>query len=297
MKKKLSKKYSPLNLNVDRLAKMTTFGHVASVVRWNMFEINPEGQTVVLPSLGGVVYDYNLGDPVNKFDADHLQPCVTIQADINHEPSSDENFALFTYACIGNEVMIVDRESMAINCMGVVIGKHGAVNYVMVQFNPKDLPKITHQDKVKVELYGRGLRDLTYKDISFANIDPTILLAIPIKETVENKVISFPVVMEIPAEAMGSGLGTVEVSSDYDIMSSAGYDDRLKIGDFVCIKDHFTKTGPSLYKGAKTIAVVVHGSCIDPGHGPGVLPVMTCKTEQLQINIDKNSNLKKYIGR
>jgi len=259
-----------------------------------MHEISPDGQTHVVPGLGGIVLDYKLGDSVDKFVSDHLQPGVTISSekDFDEAQASDTNLALFTYACLGNKVTIVDAEvPKLVGTEGTIIGKHGGVNYVMAQFEQDVLPKLPCNCEVKIELYGCGLQDASYPDITFMNISPDVLVKMPIKA--DDNGIMFPVVQHIPAKAMGSGLGSVDHSTDYDIMKPYGA--NLKIGDFVAIDEHYCKVGPTLQEGAVTIGVIVHGECIDPGHGPGVLPIATCKTTQLGTLINSAANLQAYI--
>ena len=129
-------------------------------------------------------------------------------------------------------------------------------------------------------------------DLHIMNIDPDVLLTIPIKK--HNGVFLFPVAHRIPAMAMGSGLGSTENSGDYDIMSP--FSKGLKIGDFVAIVDHYCKVGPCYHDGAVTIGIIIHGECLDPGHGPGVLPIMTTKSKDvLSIYISSSVNLKNYL--
>ena len=136
---------SVLNLNVKKLVRMMAFGHICSPVRYSDHEITPDGRAKVLPSLGSVVFDFDLGDPANKFKADHLQPGVTVASSATFDPDSEENKALMTYACLGNIVTITNVYSEAKKEKGRVIGKHGGVNYLMVRFEKKVLEKINHK--------------------------------------------------------------------------------------------------------------------------------------------------------
>ncbi len=295
---------SVLNLNIKRLVKMVGFGYINGPIRYFGHDITPKGYAKVVPALGGLVYDYVLGDSVDKYEADHLQPGASISANQSFMPEDDENKALFTYACLGNEVVITDNYSDAKGAKGIVIGKHGGVNYIMAQFPKGTLKKITHTDEIRIELCGIGIKDLSHPGIHFMNVDPSVLVRIPIKEfkidTIGGKQnvtgLSFPVVKIIPAEAMGSGLGSTEVTGDYDIMSTHDSAKDLKIGDFVAVKDHYSYIAPGYLRNAITIGVIIHGGCLDSGHGPGILPIATCdRTPDLKIHIDLKSNLKRYI--
>ena len=289
---KLEKRYSPLDLNVDKLARMYTFGVVNSVIRYTDFEVTPEGKALTVPYLGGIVMDYDLGDPTDKYVSDHLQPGVTITATGTCDPGDEENKALMALVCVGNTVIVTDRYSSVKGSIGRVIGKHGGVNYIMVRFDKKVM-ELIEDDSVKVELYGQGLASSNYPDLQFRNIDPVVLVSIPLKHTKEY--VSFPVAGVYPADVMGSGLGSDEMFSDYDMQSSHPAVKDVRIGDLVAIENYYAYTGFSYKKGATTLGVIVHGSCVTAGHGPGVLPIVTCATSMLRYHIDKTSNLKKYL--
>ena len=284
--------HSILDLNVNRLVRMTTTANIVNASRYYYHEINTDGKISVVPALGSIVLDFDIGDLCDKFESDHLQPCATVGVNPNGNPENDENMGLFTYACIGNEVTIIDEHSPCHGAKGTVIGKHGGVNYIMVRFYQDLLKKMNGDERVKVEMYGMGLKDIDHDNISFMNIDPDLLLTIPVKK--DKTALSFPVRKIIPAKAMGSGMGETRNSGDYDIMKP--FSEGLRIGDFVAIQDHYCKVGPCYSDGSVTVGVIVHGECADPGHGPGVLPIMTARgRESLTTHFSSSANLRTYL--
>ena len=107
-----------------------------------------------------------------------------------------------------------------------------------------------------------------------------------------------PVTTLVPAQCMGSGLGSAHVAAgDYDVMTSdpetvRGYGlDKLKFGDFVTLLDHDNSYGRAFVKGAVSIGVVVHSDCLLAGHGPGISTLMTCPRALIEPVIDPDANI------
>ena len=122
-------------------------------------------------------------------------------------------------------------------------------------------------------------------------------MKIPIKEVnIQGKRgVNFPVAKIIPGECMGSGLGSIDSFGDYDIMSTHPASQGLRMGDFVAIEDHYCKFGFAYVKDAITVGTIVHGACLDSGHGPGFMPILSCKSKELTVSLDKESNLRRYL--
>ena len=111
-----------------------------------------------------------------------------------------------------------------------------------------------------------------------------------------------PVVTEVPAHLMGSGIGSATaVSGDYDIMTGDAESfekyglGKLRFGDFVLLNDCDNTYGRQYLKGSVSIGVVVHSDCILSGHGPGIAVVASCKTDKLRGKIDENANVVNYM--
>ena len=253
-----------------------------------------DGKARVVPGIGGITYSHYLGDNCIDIVGDHVEAGVS---SVNLDYKA--NCAYITYACVGNEVTVLN--GAAKDAKGIIVGKHGGCDHVMIAFNEDTINKLTYDDKFMVKGYGQGLELLDYPNISVMNLDPTLLEKMPKKET--NDGISFGVKTIIPAFLLGSGLGSqTSVSGDYDIMM---HDERankeynlneLCFGDLVLIQDHVSTNGYDYYKGATTLGVIVHSNSFTAGHGPGVCTLLTSKDGSLKGHIDNKANLKDILN-
>ncbi len=119
----------------------------------------------------------------------------------------------------------------------------------------------------------------------------------------ENGELEVPVVTEIPAHLMGSGLGSsTSLSGDYDITTGDEEEvkkyniDKLCFGDIVLLRDCDNTYGRQFLKGSVTIGIIVHSNCVISGHGPGVTGLLSCKTSKIKGIIDENANIANYLG-
>src|SRR4030067_926993 len=120
---------SPKETNEKRLVEISVVGEVASPrSSWHPFRITPEGKPVVLPGLGGITYNVKVGDNAVQWEADHVEPCVTVR-----NKDVDENGALNLLACIGNTAKIITGDAKGET--GIVTGKHGGIENVLVDFD------------------------------------------------------------------------------------------------------------------------------------------------------------------
>ncbi len=261
--------------------------------------ISADGRPLVLPSVGGITYNVRVGDPAIGWAADHVEPGVSI---INTEKSIGSwspNAGLNTLACAGNEVKVISGSAKGVK--GVVIGKHGGIEHVIVDFPPKTLEKMVVGDKMQIKACGTGLI-LTnyYPEIHAMNISPNLLSQIPVKEI--KGTLKFPVTHIVPAAIMGSGLGSSHsYSGDYDIQM---FDDKivkkhglgtLRFGDFVAIIDADHSYGRIYKTGAVSIGIIVHSNCVIAGHGPGVMTILTSSKGKIKPIMNKKSNIRNYL--
>jgi hypothetical protein len=282
-----------MKTNKDKLAKVAVNGKVDHP-RMSGFYTGYDGKGRRCVGTGGITYSHAIGDNCMDVAADHLEPGVTIA-----HPSSKENHALETLACIGNQAKIVS--GAAKGKTGWVTGTHGGVEHTMIYMKPEDLDDMDGSETFLIKAFGQGLKLEDYPDIFMMNIDPDLLEKLPLEE--KEGVLTFPVTHIIPAYMMGAGLGTsTMMEGDYDIMTQdreavkeLGLDD-LRFGDFVAIQDQVCTYGPHYQKGAMTIGVIVHSDSFSSGHGPGVTVVATAKDGSLDAKLDPNANLKNYLG-
>jgi hypothetical protein len=76
-------------------------------------------------------------------------------------------------ACIGNEAAVVSGEAKT--SKGVVTGKQGGVEHVLVDFQPETLEKLLPGDKILVKAFGVGLKLIDHPQIKVMNMDPHFL--------------------------------------------------------------------------------------------------------------------------
>jgi hypothetical protein len=140
-----------------------------------------------------------------------------------------------------------------------------------------------------------------FEDVRVNKISPELLENMGI--TIEGGELVVPVVMEIPAHIMGSGLGFPFIEAlDYDIQTTCPeivktYNlEKLRLGDVVAIRDAYDVYGPGRYEGAVTIGTVIHGFSNFSGHGPGVNVVLSALPGKIRTRLDPEANTAYYLG-
>jgi len=285
-----------LKTNIEKLVKISVVGEIVSPIKGAaIYNISAEGNPLVLPGVGGITYNIRVGDLASGWEADHVEPGVSLENKEN-DPRSGQgaNIALNVLSCVGNEAVVVTGDSKGEK--GVVTGKHGGIEHVLVDFPSKTLEKLMLGDKMLIKAFGVGLKLLDYPEVTMMNIDPRFLNALNPKPKGDKLEIKATHV--IPAAIMGSGLGTNQTySGDYDIQlfdksvrKEYGLDD-LRLGDLVAILDADHSYGRIYRKGAISVGIVVHTNCVSSGHGPGVTTLFTSSTGKIVPKIDAKANI------
>ena len=289
-----------LRTNRQNLVEKAVAGKVSQprMALKNPWLIDPSGTPHVMPGTGGITYNVSIGDSALDFVGDHIEPCVSV---IGIEDDRDRTGvgALSILSCVGNEARIVSGQSAG--AKGVVTGKHGGVEHVIIDFPRSTLEKLAIGDTIQIRSRGQGLELKDYPDVHVMNIDPGLLGKLGIAS--QNKQMIVPVTHVIPATVMGSGLGSRHsYSGDYDIQLGEKESIRkfglqnLRIGDLIAISDADCRFGRSLRSGAMSIGVIVHGACITSGHGPGVTVLMTTVKKLIVPRIEESANLSVCLG-
>lgn len=286
-----------METNEKKLVEISVVGEVASPRSSGQpFRITPEGKPVVLPGLGGITYNVKVGDNAIEWEADHVEPCVTVR-----NKDVDENGALNLLACIGNTAKIITGDAKGDT--GVVTGKHGGIENVLVDFDDETLDKLVIGDKIHIRGVGVGLALTRYPHITLLNMSPSLLKAMPIREDKAKEELHIPVTHIIPAAIMGSGLGAQHCyRGDYDIqlfdnqIATKHHLQSLRFGDIVAITDTDHTYGRIFKTGAISVGVIVHSNCVTAGHGPGVTTLFTSSTGKIVPYIDSNANLGAYLS-
>jgi len=263
------------------------------------WEVDHHGNPFLLPSIGGITLNVQVGDPAFGWQGDHIEPGVSCTAD-TQKPFEHPNVGLQIYSCAGNLATIVTGEAKG--ATGRVIGHHGGSEHVIVDFERDVKEKLLYTDTIIIRGKGQGMKLADYAGITLFNLDPALLQAMKIRE-LDGGVLEVPVTTVIPAVCMGSGIGSAHVAKgDYDIMTSdletvKEYGiDKIRLGDFVALLDHDNRYGRAYRKGAVTIGIVVHSDCLEAGHGPGVTTLMTAASPLIRPVIDPEANLADLLG-
>ncbi|KXG74127.1 DUF4438 domain-containing protein [Thermotalea metallivorans] len=281
--------------NRDKLIMQSIQGQIAHPTSIYPYRLKHDGTSHILPATGGITYNVQVGDPAIGWAGDHIEPGVSIKA-----KDEKANGALNLLACIGNEAKVVSGDAKG--AKGFVTGIHGGIEHVMIYFKQEDLEKMSIDDQILIKAYGQGLAITDMPEIVLMNLDPDLLEKMNVKIAPDGY-LEVPVVTEVPAYLMGSGLGAVTAAKgDYDIMTAdpeanAKFGlDQLRFGDIVLLRDCDNTYGRGYLKGAVSIGVIIHSDCIKMGHGPGVTTIMSCKTTKIRGIKDPKANIARYMG-
>lgn len=286
-----------IKYNKNRLVQIAVKGEISPPVLGRGYKVKHDGEPFILPGVGGITYNVQVGDPVMPWAGDHVEPGVSVK--INSEEPKGANDALNLLACIGNRAVVVSGEAKGAE--GVVTGKHGGIEHVLVYFSQESLDNLTIGDKIQVRAWGQGLELDGFPGIKVMNLAPQLLERIPLQ--VKGELLQVPVAGIIPPELMGSGLGGyTAVRGDYDlttadpeVLAELGLD-SLRFGDLVALQNTDNRYGRCFRKGAISIGVVVHSNCLLAGHGPGVTTIMSAATGIIEPVIAEDANIAHYLG-
>ena len=204
-----------LKTNEDKLVKISVMGEAVSPVSRDIYRISAQGTPVVLPGVGGITYNIRVGDRACGWQADHVEPGVSVENKEN-DPRWGQaaNNAFNVLSCVGNEAIVTTGDAKG--ARGVVTGKHGGIEHVLVDVQPEVMEKLVIGDKFLIKAYGVGLKLLDAPEVTVMNLDPRFLKAM--KTKVSDGKLEVPVTHLVPAAAMGSELGANQCySGDYDI--------------------------------------------------------------------------------
>lgn len=284
-----------MRINRSELVMMAVLGEATQPsIQSGLYRIGHDGKAVVVPATGGITPNVRVGDPAFGFAADHVEPGVSVR-----NANETQNNALNVFACIGNEAIVVSGDAKGET--GVVTGKHGGIEHVMVDFTEKVMKKMTVGDKIQVWGYGVGLALLDVPEVAAFNMDPSFLKKWGV--SAHDGRVAAKVTRVIPAAIMGSGLGRNTVArGDYDIQA---FDDvlaekynlrEIRLGDIVAVTDADNTFGRIYKTGAVTIGIVVHGASAVSGHGPGITTLLTSSTGAIDTEIDRDANIAQILG-
>lgn len=274
---------------------MAIQGKVALPDEFLPFEVGHDGVGRALPGTGSITYNVHAGDPAFGWKSDHTEPGVSTSCTSDERPFvKGYNFL----ACCGNEATVITGEAKG--AKGTVLGTHGGVEHVMIDFPQKVLEKLTLDDKFLIKAFGQGLELTDYPEILCYNLSPALLKKMNIKENAEH--LEVGVTHILPSKVMGSGIGSLSAArGDYDIMTQDSKAvkeyrmDEICIGDLVAVEDSDNSYGRCYRKGAITICTVIHCNSYAAGHGPGLMALMTCSKSQIKPFVDSKANIARML--
>jgi hypothetical protein len=290
-----------VNTNRDRLITMSVMGQVVSPgypgIPAIPHQIDKEGKPRLLPSLGGIVFNVKVGDPVFGWAGDNIEPGVAIKAS-----EAAANQALNVFACVGNEAVIMSGNAKG--ARGVVTGKSGRFSeHVIIDFAPEVLEQLAFGDKVVVRACGVGMTIDGFAGIHLKSLSPVLLDQLRPEQN--NGKLTIPATAIVPPELMGAGAGLTSdggaiciQSLDQAALERHGLD-NLRLGDIVAISDYDSAFGHGYRKGGVSLGVVSSTDGIKAGYGPGVTLLMTAprgEIDPLQVEQVNLTGLLKLPG-
>ncbi|NUP77395.1 MAG: DUF4438 domain-containing protein [Nonomuraea sp.] len=247
------------------------------------YRIDADGRPYVPSGDGGIVLGVRLGDSAFGFDADHGAPGACLV-----HPDQAARHALTAYACAGNEVTV--RTGAAAGARGWVVGKRGEAGRVIVTLPQEDLAKLRPGDQLSVRAYGQGagLGDGAPDGVELLNLDPRLLDRLPLR--VEEDHLAATVRGVVPSRLVGNGLGRPSQMWDLDVQVTPQTPGLrgLLLGDLVSLDDLDVRYNMGYRRGWRTLGIVVHGDSPLPGHGPGIMPIITGPAERVRITVDSD---------
>ena len=259
------------------------------------YMVTADGEPVLIPSFGGLVYNVRIGDRAMGWAAELIQPGVSIK-----NSNANANTALGVYACIGNRARVMN--GMAAGATGTVTGKSGRfAEHVICDFAPDILEKMAPGDRVQIQAYGVGQQINDVPDVALKSCSPKLLealspdingagkLVVPVKGVA-------PSVLAGAGAGLGSEAGALNLqTSDMETLAANGLAD-LRFGDLVAITDWDSRYGHGYLRGSVVVGVVCQGGSVRSGYGPGLAIIMTSRSGMIEPVVTPGANLAELMG-
>jgi hypothetical protein len=287
-----------LNTNLSSLVKISVLGEIANPAMPGLpaspYLVSAEGEPLVVPAFGGIVYNVRLGDRALGWAGELIQPGVSIK-----NSNAAANVALGVYAALGNRARVVS--GAAAGAVGTVVGKSGRfAEHVICDFAPEALAKMAPGDRVQVQAYGVGLQLVDFPAVQLKSCSPELLDALSPDVSADGRLV-VPVKGVAPSTLAGAGAGLGSENgalnlqtSDPALFAQAGLED-LRFGDIVAVADWDSRYGHGFLRGAIAIGVVCQGGSFRSGYGPGIAVIMTSKADRIQPVVTPGANIKELL--
>lgn len=190
-----------LQTNRDKIVEMLLQCQPGQPRTRGTYQVDHKGAPFLLPAIGGITPNVLVGDPAFGLAGDHIEPGVSCNS--NSDKRFDfPNDSLQMFSCIGNRARLVSGKMEGIE--GVVTGKHGGSEHLMIDFPVEVMEQMTYDDKIIVYSRGQGLELTDYPEVKLFNLDPDLLQTMNITD--QDGTLKVPVTTCVPAVCMGSGV-------------------------------------------------------------------------------------------
>ena len=290
----MNKEKNKLSTNKEHIIEFLLEGKPGPPKAQAGWGLDHEGSPFILPSIGGITLNVQVGDSAFGWAGDHVEPGVSCTGN-THKPAEHPNNSLQLFSCIGNRATVISGEAKG--SPGFVMGKHGGSEHLILDFPREIKEKLSYEDTIRIHARGQGLQITDYPEIALQNLDPDLLELMDI-EINDKSGIKVPVTAIVPAVCVGSGTGAAHTAKgDCDIITSDRDSvdkyalDSLRFGDFVALMDQDHRFGRTYRQGWLAIGVISHSDCRRAGHGPGVTTVMTAESSLIEPVISRKANV------
>ena len=275
-----------LRTNEEQLVVLGIEASVSHPTQSGAYAVDDYGRPIILPGMSGVVRNVRVGDSVYRWAADHLEPGVSAGC-----TDRGRHQALQFLACLGNTVRVVSGP--AAGSEGTVVGKHA---FVLVDFPQEALDVLAPGDRLLVRAHGQGLRLVDFPDVVLRSCSPALLRSLIQPQEGRLRV---EVAAEIPAYLMGAGLGMSSEWANADVMFTRRETvdkhgvGELRLGDVVVMRDQDHRFGRGYRAGMSAVGIIAHGGHAGiPGHGTGVVTVLSAPSELLEAVTTGRANVR-----
>jgi hypothetical protein len=125
-----------LKTNIERLIKISVMGEIASPTIRTPYIVSATGKPTILPGVGGISYNFRVGDSAYGWEADHAEPGVSLEnKEIDARSGQAPNTAFNILSCVGNEAVVASGDGKG--AKGTVTGKHGGIDMCWLIFLQK----------------------------------------------------------------------------------------------------------------------------------------------------------------
>jgi hypothetical protein len=283
-----------LKTNLSSVVKLSVMGEIANpsmpALPASPYLISADGEPLLVPAFGGLVYNVRVGDRALGWVAELIQPGVSIR-----HSDSGANTALGVYACVGNRARVMS--GAATGATGTVTGKSGRfADHVICDFEPSGIERMAPGDRVQVQAYGVGLKLLDFPDVELKGCSPELLDALDLESAGSGKLV-VPVRAVAPSVLAGAGAGlssekgTISLqTSDPELLARHGLD-GLRFGDLVAITDWDSRFGHGYLRGSIVVGVICQGGSYRSGYGPGMTVIMTSRVGAIEPVVVEGANV------